>query len=297
MSYKAVHFVTPAHLPFNQATPTVFSRSRSASILVCYFFPTSDARSFESRSIMKYQAAGTAAFAALTAAQNLNICPTNPVTVYPTAVVYPLAISTYISAATVFNINGNANITINNAPTTIQTIIQATTTIYNNVTTTTTVTAGAGGTGSSTVSNAAAATGTNPPGAIILAVNGAVFKRQNGLANRFFNGYSTVAGCGDALRLNIRNGQLFDSSGFQYSTSTEFSSDYFVSSGSVRTISTTFATDNGFSWFNAAFTNGQASFCQDSTGGIRAVFRGATPVGCTPISFTALAGEHPIQCA
>ncbi|KAJ0146215.1 hypothetical protein CTA2_935, partial [Colletotrichum tanaceti] len=59
---------------------------------------------------------------------------------------------------------------------------------------------------------------------------------------------------------------------------------------SAGSVAATFTTNNGqFAWFNSAFFNGQAGFCQDSSGQVYATFRypsvaANVPAGCTPVA-------------
>lgn len=68
-----------------------------------------------------------------------DFCP-DVVTVAPTVAEFPIYISTFVAADTVINVNGNANITINNGPTNFITTLVGTSTIFDTVTTTTTET-------------------------------------------------------------------------------------------------------------------------------------------------------------
>ncbi|KAI0125184.1 hypothetical protein BJ170DRAFT_636763 [Xylariales sp. AK1849] len=102
------------------------------------------------------------------------------------------------------------------------------------------------------------------------------------------------ASCSDATLFNLTNGQL-TSGGEAVAT------DPGVAYIELRvmpagTISTTFSISGGvLHWFNAAFTNGQATFCQVPTGQVYAVFVPLAngPVGCTQVSLLAFSA---VQC-
>ncbi|KAG7066707.1 wsc domain-containing protein [Colletotrichum scovillei] len=59
-------------------------------------------------------------------------------------------------------------------------------------------------------------------------------------------------------------------------------------SGSTGSITATFTLNNGvFAWSNAAFSGGQAGFCQDNSGQVYATFGTTVPPNCTPVTLSA----------
>ena len=228
---------------------------------------------------MKYSLSALA-LAGLGAAQ--SVCPgVATVTVVPNAVEYPLEISTYISANTVINVNGNNdNIIINNAPTNLVTTVTGTSTVFS------TVTAGAGAGATPAV--------TSINEAIILAINNnaaAKNKRQAGYLGYLGQSGAVAAQCQSATTLSLLNGELFTSAGLQFSTSPGVPYGVFTANPGAGSIVTTFGVDGVLVWDNANFTGGSASFCtQQSSNTIQAVF-GVAPADCEPITFTALLGK------
>ncbi|KAI9811893.1 MAG: hypothetical protein M1827_005244 [Pycnora praestabilis] len=203
-----------------------------------------------------------------------DACPAGSgiVQVYITenTVTFPIVINQYFEDNTVINIGG-ITININNAPTSLSTSTQGTSTVTVTSTASTTITA---------------TPAPVPAGAFfLLGVTGAgaVVKRQ--LQGNGFVGPSgnTVDGCSGAALFSISNGEL-SSQGELFSTSGNVSSQAFVPSGIVSSITTEFTEDGGLlEWDNAAFTGGRATFCSFSNGNIDAVFSTA-PDGCIGVT-------------
>ncbi|KKY23444.1 hypothetical protein UCRPC4_g02892 [Phaeomoniella chlamydospora] len=228
---------------------------------------------------MKYTTLSAAA-AALIAGKAVaqDTCTASGVVVAPTAVEYPIYISTYVADATIININNNINITIDYAPTTINTIITGTSTVFNTVTATVTTTA---------VPSPTATTVDEP---IILGINANIAKnkRQNAFSGFLGAAADVVDSCTEAQTLTLNGGSLYTTSGEQFSASVDDTSVSFEASTTVGSIYTTFGLLDGFVWVNSAFVGGEAIFCVTTEGSVAAGFEGVTPAGCTAIGLTAL---------
>lgn len=224
---------------------------------------------------MKYSLSALA-LAGMGAAQ--SACPgVATVTVVPNAVEYPIEISTYISANTVINVNGNNdNIIINNAPTSLVTTVTGTSTTFSTV-------------GPSVTP---AVTSVNEP--IILAINNnaiAKNKRQAGYLGYLGQSGAVATACQQATTLSLLNGELFTAAGLQFSTNPGVPYAPLTANPGAGSITGTFGVDGVLVWDNANFTGGSASFCiQQSSNTIEAVFTTA-PADCESITFTALLGK------
>ncbi|GAB7337165.1 hypothetical protein MBLNU457_g2554t3 [Dothideomycetes sp. NU457] len=116
-------------------------------------------------------------------------------------------------------------------------------------------------------------------------------KRQSGTQYLGSNGTQTND-CTQAPIYTISNGSLSVTSGGQsyiYSATTGVAYEPFIASTVPGDITTTFqmSSSGTLSWFNNAFYNGQASFCQISNGTVYAVFsENGGPQGCMYIQLT-----------
>ena len=260
---------------------------QAVDLVVFYYFRFNIAKSnthtrsslLENSSKMKYSIASGLALVALAAAQSTTDCPatTATVTVVPTAVAYPVYISTYIAANTVININGDVYITVNNAPTTLVTTTTATSTVF------------------STVTAAPTPTATTIDAPIVLAINNNIAtknKRQTSFSGYLGAGAAVVDSCAAAQTLSLTDGQLFTTDGLQFSGSVGDGYIDFSASATVGDITTTFGIDGVFVWTNGNFTGGEAAFClYEGTGPVMAGLDTSSAIYCTGITFSAILGK------
>ncbi|KAI9746678.1 MAG: hypothetical protein M1818_000392 [Claussenomyces sp. TS43310] len=213
-------------------------------------------------------AAATASVLPLELRQNDICLPGEGVpTVFITnfVVINPVLINQFFDSNTVINIFGGDDITINNAPTYISTIVSATATTTSTVTATTTATA----TATATATTLPFVLGVEPVG---------VAKRQ--LSSSFIGGSgSTVGTCSSAVLFTIEAGQLF-SGGEILSTTVSAQQQLFGVSSAGGSINTTFSAPSGsfLTWQNPAFTGGFAIFSAEA-GSNFVNFNGAFPAG------------------
>lgn len=102
---------------------------------------------------------------------------------------------------------------------------------------------------------------------------------------------TTTNDCTTSPIYSIANGVLsaiVNGTTYTYSTSPGVPYAQFVPSTIPGTITTAFSIGMGgaLSWQNAAFSNGQASFCTMSNGTIYAVFQATAPDGCLYIQLS-----------
>lgn len=101
----------------------------------------------------------------------------------------------------------------------------------------------------------------------------------------------TTGNCASALSFSLTNGQLFVENQL-VSANAGVAFSPLAPSFPTGSITGVFAVSNGIlSWNNAAFTNGQASFCIGADGVLEAVFiAGQAPAGCVPVQLSVVSG-------
>lgn len=208
----------------------------------------------------------------------------------------PVSINTDVLSNTTFYPIPNAPITVTDAPrsyngvttlTWTQTVVNAFTTL------------------ALTSSNSPSPTGAHDPSptetSYVMRVwlsymNGQLSRRQSGVNLLAFNG-TVTNDCTQVPVYTISStGVLTATMGgvtYTYSTTENVAYQQFVPSTIPGDITTSFSTSsNGvLSWMNAAFYNGQASFCTISNGTVYAVFQqAAAPDGCFYIQLSLFSG-------
>ena len=206
----------------------------------------------------------------------------------------PLVINAYIAQNTVINIEGDAVITINNAPTSLDTTVTITTTLTGT------------GAASSTLPSSEASV-TPLPGDLpyILSIIPTIRnpldryprdrKRQN-TPSTFIggDGNGTVSDCGSAQTYSLVGGQLLVNDQPVSTRPDVGSAPLAPMLGGSITSTFGFTPDGTLAWTNESFVGGTASFCRNSGGVVVAVFDPAqTPEGCIPVKLGMVSGKLP----